>query len=240
MPTRYLKAGIRDSDRINGIEEPWAEILYYRILVTCDDFGRMDARPLVVKSACFPIRVYATADKCGHWLQILNKAELIVLYEVDGKPYLQVTKWDNKPRATYSKFPPPPDKVHTSAQHCREKAPLTVTETVTVTETKPLSGIPKINGRETRAILDFLNQTAGKRFRPSKTNLDFIRCRLEDGITEDQLRKIVVRKCRDWLPDEKMRQYLRPATLFNRTQCEQYVGELVPPAEEKHELKLSG
>lgn len=232
MPTRYLKPGIRDSDRINRLSSPDAEITYYRILVSVDDFGRCDARPLVIKSMCFPIRLRATADKCGEWLQELENAELITLYEVDGKPYLQVTKWDNKPRANASKFPPPPTNVY----NCPQMLPGTVTVTGTKTETVPSVGKSKINGVETRQILDFLNTTAGKRFRPSKTNLDFIRCRLEDGITEDQLRKIIVRKSREWLPDAKMRNYLRPATLFNRTQCEQYLGELVPQSEEKHEL----
>ena len=236
MPTRYLKPGIRDSDRINRVFSPDAEIFYYRILVTVDDFGRYDARPLVLKSACFPIRLYATADKCAEWLQDLENAELVVTYEVEGKPYLQVTKWDNSPRATKSKFPAPPESAYKRI-HSHTVLPVTVTVTGTKTETeKDTVGKPKINGVESKQILDFLNTTAGKRFRPSKTNLDFIRCRLEDGITQDQLRKIIVRKSREWLPDVKMRNYLRPATLFNRTQCEQYLGELVPPNEEKHEL----
>lgn len=133
----------------------------------------------------------------------------------------------------------------------------TVTDTVTGTHSRyqipdtrvpepersnPLSGKPDVaapkNGSkpECQEILKFLNETAGKKFRDSKTNLDFIRCRLDDGITADQLRKIVVRKAREWLPDEKMREYLRPSTLFNKTKCEQYVGELVPSSEVKHEL----
>jgi uncharacterized phage protein (TIGR02220 family) len=235
MPTRYLKPGIRDSDRINRVSSPDAEITYYRILVSVDDFGRCDARPLVIKSMCFPIRLYATADKCKEWMQDLVNAGLILVYEVDGKPYLQVTKWDNKPRAAASRFPPPPADIYNRAQ-MSANVPLTVTVTGTKTETNPSSGKPKFNGVETKQILEFLNTTAGKRFRPSKTNLDFIRCRLEDGITVDELRKIIVRKSREWLPDSKMRNYLRPATLFNRTQCEQYLGELVPPSQEKTKL----
>ena len=239
MPTRYLKPGIRDSDRINSVTDPDAEITYYRILVSVDDFGRMDARPEMVKAACYPIRARATADKCMQWLQDLDESGLIILYEVDGKHYLQVAKWDNKPRSSQSKFPPQPDQCMQMHADCPQMLPgttLTVTgTTLTVTE-KNTVGKSKINGVESRQILDFLNTTAGKRFRPSKTNLDFIRCRLEDGITHDQLRKIIVRKSREWLPDQKMRNYLRPATLFNRTQCEQYLGELVPPNEEKHEI----
>lgn len=110
------------------------------------------------------------------------------------------------------------------------------TTTTTVHQNQEDTLSRKVNGTDTKEILEFLNTTAGKRFRPSKVNLDLIRCRLESGITPEQLRKIIVRKSRDWLPDEKMRNYLRPSTLFGRTQCEQYLGELVPPSEEKHEL----
>lgn len=101
-----------------------------------------------------------------------------------------------------------------------------------------LSGLPKkqANADAARRVLEFLNSTAGKRFRLNKVNLSILEARLEDGITEDQLRKIVVRKAREWLPDDKMRQYLQPKTLFNRTNCENYLGNLIPPTQEKTTL----
>lgn len=109
---------------------PDAEILYYRLLVSVDDFGRIDARPLVIKSACFPIRMRATADKCMQWMQELEKANLIGLYMDDGKPYLYIKKWENKARAKHSKYPEPP----TDADKCIH--PFTfLPETVTVTGT---------------------------------------------------------------------------------------------------------
>ena len=52
MPTRYLKPGIRDSELIDGLSAE-AEVLFYRLLVTVDDFGRANARPSMVKAACF-------------------------------------------------------------------------------------------------------------------------------------------------------------------------------------------
>lgn len=82
-----------------------------------------------------------------------------------------------------------------------------------------------------KRVLEFLNERAGRQFRLVPTNLEPIQQRLVSGITEADLRKVIVRKCREWKGDEKMARYLRPATLFNRTKCEQYVGELVPPKE---------
>lgn len=138
MPTRYLKPGIRDSDRIESVSDPNAEILFYRLLVTVDDFGRMDARPLVIKSACFPIRTKATAEKCLQWMCELQESRLILLYDVDGKPYLQIEKWDNKPRATESRFPAPPadayKRIQVSADVNDLHTVLPATETVTETD----------------------------------------------------------------------------------------------------------
>lgn len=144
MPTRYLKPGIRDSAKLEALSStPDAEILYLRLLVGVDDFGRTDARPLMIKALCFPIRLRATADKCMQWLKMLASVSLIILYEVDNKPYLQITKWDNKPRAERSKFPAPPADVYT----CPQMLPVTVTETVNrEPELKPKQKQNKGNG----------------------------------------------------------------------------------------------
>lgn len=135
MPTRYLKPGIRDSELIDKLSSP-AEVLFYRLIVTVDDFGRTDARPAMIKAACFPIKESATASKCGDLLAELARVGLIDLYEADGKPYLQMRKWDNPPRAKTSKFPAPADgcmQVHAGAR--KPRALLPGTETGTETET---------------------------------------------------------------------------------------------------------
>lgn len=136
MPTRYLKQGICDSDSINAAS-PLAECLYYRLLVNVDDFGRLDARPAVVKARCFPIKesvLHTDVRKCLHELCTCN---LIQIYECDGREYLQILKWDNKPRASESKFPKPPPVgvpaiLHTNAKQLHTNVPLTVTETVNI------------------------------------------------------------------------------------------------------------
>lgn len=79
-----------------------------------------------------------------------------------------------------------------------------------------------------REILTWLNQKAGKSFRPVEANLALIRARLKDGVEPFQLKAIVSRKVREWAGTDQAT-YLRPATLFNKTKCEQYLGEL-PPA----------
>ena len=138
MPTRYLKPGIRDSESIEKLSHI-AEILYYRLIVTVDDFGRYDARSSMVKAACFPIKDSINANKTETLLEELSKHGLIQIYKVDNKPYLQMTKWDNVPRAKESKYPAVSYdciQMHTSAYKPHTNAPLTETETKTKTETK--------------------------------------------------------------------------------------------------------
>lgn len=139
MPTRYLKPGVRDSDSIESLS-PNAEILYYRLIVTVDDFGRYDARSSMVKAACFPIREAMTASKIDGLLKELVDRGLIVVYQVDSKPYLQLCKWDNVPRAKESKYPALEsngEQMYASVCNTNTDAPLTVTKTKTETVTAP-------------------------------------------------------------------------------------------------------
>jgi hypothetical protein len=144
MPTRYLKPGVRDSEAIDNLS-PQAENIFYRLLVTVDDFGRFDARPAMIKAQCFPIKESVSINKCKELLEELSRANLILLYEVQGKPYLQMCKWDNIPRAKESKYP-----AHEgTCIQLYTDVPLTETETETKTKTKtdisisPPSGEPE-------------------------------------------------------------------------------------------------
>ena len=142
MPTRYLKPGVRDSEAIDRLT-PLAETLFYRLLVTVDDFGRGDARPAMVKAQCFPIKESVTPSKCAQLLDELAKSGLIVVYQADGKTCLQMLKWDNKPRAAESMFPAPADtciQTYTDADIPRTVLPVTVTVTGTKTETGTVVG----------------------------------------------------------------------------------------------------
>lgn len=101
---------------------------------------------------------------------------------------------------------------------------------------KALSGKPDAdppsgkNGHDyltqARDILDYLNRNAGRTFRPVEANLKLIVARLKSGATPLQCREVVFAKCEQWGKDAKMAEYLRPATLFNATKFEQYLGEL--------------
>jgi uncharacterized phage protein (TIGR02220 family) len=103
----------------------------------------------------------------------------------------------------------------------------------TITEPSCVESPRKANGLAGQAleVLTFLNaktrrhfRGVDKRNRPTP-NLKFIMARLESGVSVQDCKTVIARKFRDWAPDDKMRSYLRPETLFNATKFEQYLGE---------------
>lgn len=76
-------------------------------------------------------------------------------------------------------------------------------------------------------VLEFLNQKTKRNYRPVDANIKLIMARLKSGATISQCRQIIAKKTREWLNNEMMEEYLRPATLFNPTKFEQYLGELL-------------
>lgn len=63
MPNRILKESICTSDTLD--ELTWMEeVFWYRLIVNCDDYGRFDARPAILRSRLFPLKSSVTEKKC--------------------------------------------------------------------------------------------------------------------------------------------------------------------------------
>ncbi len=76
-------------------------------------------------------------------------------------------------------------------------------------------------------ILEHLNELAGKRFKPIKSNLAPIKARLKDGYTIQELKEIVQVKTLDWKNNEKMNQHLCPTTLFRPGNTDKYLNYIL-------------
>lgn len=121
MPNRILKESIRVSESIDKLS--WfEEVLFYRLIVSCDDFGRYDGRPAIIKNMLFPLKENLTLQTVQKAINNLASAELVVLYEFEGKPYLHLPGWNEHQtvRAKKSKYPAPEDGVETSASICKQ------------------------------------------------------------------------------------------------------------------------
>jgi hypothetical protein len=194
MPTRYLKPGIRDSESIDKLS-PLAETLFYRLLVTVDDFGRFDARPAMIKANCYPIKESITINKCKDLLIELKDSGLILIYQTESKTTLQMCKWDNIPRAKESKYPSMDDtciQLHTSAKHPYTDVPLTVTETKTETKTKTVDAP---DGVSQSVWQEFVNHRKSKKAQVTQLVIDGIQKEADKAgfSLEDALKEVVVR-----------------------------------------------
>ena len=107
MPNRIIKESICTSENIDELST-FQETFFYRLIVNCDDYGRMDARPKILASRLYPLKDIRSAQ-IEDALRALSSAELVILYEVDGKPFLQMKTWDRhqQVRAKRSKYPSP-------------------------------------------------------------------------------------------------------------------------------------
>ena len=120
MPNRILKESICTSDSIDKLSA-FEETLFYRLIVNCDDYGRFDGRPKIIASKLYPLKdIRSTQIESA--LRTLTSAELVILYEVDGKPFLQMKTWDRHQqiRAKKSKYPSPDEGSVTSANICNQ------------------------------------------------------------------------------------------------------------------------
>ena len=107
MPNRIIKESICTSDEIDRLTAEH-EVFFYRLMVNVDDYGLLDARPKILASKCFPLKSIDT-KKIEAWLQALADVGLIQRYQVDGMPYLAITKWaqHQQIRAKRPKYPSP-------------------------------------------------------------------------------------------------------------------------------------
>ena len=108
MPNRILKESICTSDSIDGLG--WfEEVLFYRLIVNCDDYGRFDGRPSIIKNRLFPLKENLTAKAVAGAIDKLASAGLVTLYVFEGKPYLYLPTWyhHQNVRAKRSKYPAP-------------------------------------------------------------------------------------------------------------------------------------
>lgn len=105
MPNRILKESICRSEEIDSLS--WfEEVLFYRLIVTCDDYGRYDGRAKVIKGTCFPLKDITEKD-IDKALSRLSAVGLVKIYEIQEKPYLQLITWGEHQRIRNqkSKYP---------------------------------------------------------------------------------------------------------------------------------------
>ena len=95
--------------------------------------------------------------------------------------------------------------------------------------------------RDTAArIVSFLRKKTGRNYTLTDTTYKLIKERFKEGATEEQFKQIIARKHMEWAHDKKMEKYIRPQTLFTKTNFwDKYKPELVTD-EDKEKIMQEG
>lgn len=200
---------------------PTARLLFIGLWNFCDDGGNHPASAITIKAKIFPGDDITSADT----QQLLDELEsncLIALYSASDKAFWHVTGWHHqKIDKPTIKYPPFPDDEPTQAR-------------LSLGEASPPEGEGKGKGKgrntlsgnpDVIAVLDHLNEKAGRSYKPVEANIRMISARLAES-NVDECKAVIDAKVGEWLNDPKMAQYLRPETLFGATKFAQYVGQL--------------
>lgn len=101
-----------------------------------------------------------------------------------------------------------------------------------------------MNKPDPEIIIDYLNELTERRYRTIKSNVSKITALLKDGYTVDEIKEVIYIKVLEWKNNPKMAMYLRPATLFNPSNFENYINQVIdvkknPEMYKKHYEKLN-
>ena len=144
MPNRIIREGILTSNRIAQLT-PLAELFYRRLMSVVDDFGRYTANPTLLRAFCYPLKLDSVKeDSIMKHLAECVGAELIVLYTVEGKEYLEMRDFKQQVRAKDSKYPADDLQMHSTCiadatqmrSTCKQMLPKAETESKTKEELK--------------------------------------------------------------------------------------------------------
>lgn len=95
-------------------------------------------------------------------------------------------------------------------------------------------GKPDTFDSDIKTIVDYLNAKTQSNFKAkTEETRKSIRARLKEGYTVEDFKRVIDAKSNDWADSERMREYLRPSTLFRPANFEAYLNEANRPKVKK-------
>lgn len=108
MPNRLLRDWT-DSEKVHKLTAE-AERFFLRLIMKADDYGRYFANIKLLKASLFPLYEKLKDEKVEAWLNECQGNDLIHVYEVGTKRYLEIKSFDQKLKVRRSKYPPSNDQ----------------------------------------------------------------------------------------------------------------------------------
>lgn len=107
---RMLSRSISTSRRIESMSE-WAQLLFDRVVIHADDFGRLEADPAVVKAEAKPLSPRSFDDFAAAIAEGITVGAYVAYVDASGRVYLAIEKSDDHQRGlhkrTKSRYPDP-------------------------------------------------------------------------------------------------------------------------------------
>lgn len=138
MPTRTIRDGLLDSAGVNELDDQ-SFIFYVRLMLVVDDFGRFYADPRLLLARMFPLQLDRwSLTMVSSSLSIVSslrtsvsgvlsddgsRRPLVSVYEVSGKKYLQINKFEQRLRQQKKKFPGPDEAIPNSINESADNPP---------------------------------------------------------------------------------------------------------------------
>jgi hypothetical protein len=110
---RIVSKRISRSEKVASLSSDTVRMFYTWMIPYLDVEGRMDSNPLLMKADIAPLLPHVTEKSIRSILDELYASGLIILYQVNGNSFLQLTKFDEnqpnlrKDREANSKIPAP-------------------------------------------------------------------------------------------------------------------------------------
>ncbi len=113
MPNRVVREGLLDSKSVSTMSDA-AQILYGRLMLVVDDFGRYEADPALLRVKCFPRLLDRwSVERVRDALQEVSQTPtddgfpVVLVYFHGNKQYLEIANFNQRLRAKRARYPEP-------------------------------------------------------------------------------------------------------------------------------------
>jgi uncharacterized phage protein (TIGR02220 family) len=193
-------------------------LFYIGLWNFADDNGVLEHDPLSLKARIFPCDD-VDVSKC---IKELHSVQKVMTYkngnEREWLMIVSFSKHQNPDRPRKSNLPLPTDEqVKSAGITCIQlKSP-------EISSGEDRIGEDSIGG-DVSAVIRLFNQICGTRYEPTnKEHQKLISARFSEGATMEDFEIIIRHKHMQWSQDQKMKEYLRPSTLFIKSHWEDYL-----------------
>lgn len=234
-PEFFRHEGLQDLEAANVGKYPM--MVFAGLWGHCDKSGVFEWRPRQLKLDILPFLTFDMMET----LEMLADAGFVNHYIVDGKEYGSIPSFvdhqriNGKEAQEPSRYPQnPTENKQGSNGEATGKQPRSQEGKGREGKLNTLSGKPDGDQPEkpkkpnetaqAKEALDYLNAKTGKNYQSVDANIKPLKARIKETDLAT-VKAVIDRKVADWQYDEKMQEFLRPATLFNATKFASYAGD---------------